>query len=173
MTVARPFRAPRYDLAPDPMTGAAWSLEPLGPDDAVRLAQVFAGIDPWVHYPYETAALAAYLGGPEPDAPRFALTCAGTAVGAVGLRLNWLRGPYLQFLGIVPEAQGHGLGAACLAWLEREARAGAERHLWVLVSGFNARARAFYERHGFALAATLDDLVRDGSRELLMRKRLG
>jgi hypothetical protein len=43
----------------------------------------------------------------------------------------------------------------------------------VLVSGFNARTRAFYERHGFALAATLDDLVRDGSRELLLRKRLG
>ena len=42
----------------------------------------------------------------------------------------------------------------------------------MLVSGFNDRARAFYERHGFAPAATLDDLVRDGSCELLLRKRL-
>jgi ribosomal protein S18 acetylase RimI-like enzyme len=172
MTRARPFRAPRYDLAPDPETGSARSLEPLAPDDAVRLAQVFAGIDPWARYPYETAALAAYLQDVEPGAPRFALTRGGEAIGAVGVRLNWLRGPYLQFLGIVPEAQGHGLGAACLEWLESEARAAAERHLWVLVSAFNARARAFYERHGFALAATLDDLVRDGSCELLLRKRL-
>lgn len=172
MTALRPFRAWRYELAPEAHTGAALSLEPISPEDAVRLGQVFAGMDPWVRYPYEAAALAAYLQEVEPGAPRFALTREGRAIGAIGVRLNWLRGPYLQFLGIVPEAQGHGLGAACLDWLEREARAAAERHLWVLVSGFNARARAFYERHGFAPAATLDDLVRDGSCELLLRKRL-
>ena len=36
----------------------------------------------------------------------------------------------------------------------------------------NGRAIAFYARHGFEEAAKLPDLVKDGSIEVLMRKRI-
>ena len=44
------------------------------------------------------------------------------------------------------------------------------RNLWVCASSFNARALRFYERHGFARAATLPGLVADGYDEILLRK---
>ena len=37
-------------------------------------------------------------------APRFAVWLGGKLAGAAGLRLNWLRGPYVQFLGVLPDA---------------------------------------------------------------------
>ena len=86
------------------------------------------------------------------------------------MRLNWLRGPHVQFLGILPAFQGGGIGALLLAWIEGQALG--ERNLWLTVSDFNREARAFYERHGFAVVAPLPGLVRDDRVELLMRKRL-
>ena len=42
-------------------------------------------------------------------------------LGAVGLRLNWLRGPHVQFLGVLPGFQGDGLGATMLGYAGFEA----------------------------------------------------
>ena len=83
-----------------------------------------------------------------------------------------LRGPYLQFLGVLPTFQRLGLGRAMLTWFEKEARARGERNLWVATSDFNQNALRFYEHQGFEHAAVLDDLVRDGISEILLRKRL-
>ena len=66
--------------------------------------------------------------------------------GAIGVRRNWLRGPYLQFLGILPAFQRRGIGSVALDWFEGEARAAQAQNLWVAASDFNARALAFYER---------------------------
>ena len=93
-------------------------------------------------------------------------------VGAAVIRPGWLRGPYLQFLGVVPGFQRRGLGGALLAWMEREARAAKERILWVAASEINTDAIRLYERHGFTQTAKLDDLAWDGRAEILMRKRL-
>ncbi|MEI9902060.1 MAG: GNAT family N-acetyltransferase [Hyphomicrobium sp.] len=72
----------------------------------------------------------------------------------------------------VAGAQGRGLGAAFLAFMEREARAAEERNLWVAASEINVDAIRFYERHGFMATARLDDLAYDGRAEILFRKRL-
>jgi ribosomal protein S18 acetylase RimI-like enzyme len=166
-----PFAAQRYELPP---TGGQPTLiaEPLRTEQATPLGEAFAAIDPWASYPYPAAGLAQYLGATEPGAPRFALYLAGELAGAAGLRLNWLRGPYLQFLGILPAFQGRGIGERVLTWIETEARFANERNLWVAASDFNSGAIRFYERHGFAVAARLADLVREGRTELLLRKRL-
>lgn len=53
---------------------------------------------------------------------------------------------YLWFLGVVPAAQGHGIGSALMApVLERADRAGAPAYL----EATSPRNRALYERHGF------------------------
>ena len=56
---------------------------------------------------------------------------------------------YLWFVGVVPAAQGRGLGSALMApVLERADRAGHPAYL----EATSARNKALYERHGFRLA---------------------
>ena len=108
----------------------------------------------------------------EPGAPRLALLLDNALAGAAVVRPGWLRGPYLQFLAVVPGAQGRGIGSAFMAWMEREARDAKERNLWVAASEINTGAIRLYERQGFKQIATLDDLAWDGRAEIFMRKRL-
>ena len=152
--------------------GAVLTSEPLDAVLAPVLGEAFAAMDPWAAYPYPAAALVRYLASGTREAPIFALATEGRAVGALGLRLEWLRGPYIQFLGLLPETQGRGIGGLAMAWVEREARRAGARNLWVAASDFNAGALRFYERHGFSRIADLDGLVRDERTEVLLRKRL-
>jgi diamine N-acetyltransferase len=165
---AEPFRAKAYDL--DAVKRVA--LTPIPPGETQRLAADFAAIDPWARYAYTPARLAAFFAGSEPSAPRYALIADGDIAGVVGLRLDWLRGPFLQFLGVLPAAQGKGLAGSVLAWIELEARRGEHRNLWVTASDFNIRALSLYNRHGYEEVARLDGLVTDAHAEILLRKRL-
>jgi ribosomal protein S18 acetylase RimI-like enzyme len=142
------------------------------PKAAADLAEAFAEIDPWARYAYNASTLATYLSAYEADAPRFAIVAGDETAGAIGVRGNWLRGPYVQFLGILPAFQHRGVGSSALAWVEGEARNEGAQNLWVAASEFNARALAFYERHEFRRVATLDGLIADGISEILLRKRL-
>ena len=143
MSATRAFSAQRYELPPAQAGGPAVTLTAIPANEADRLGRAFADIDPWRSYPYPPAALAAYLGGREPHAPRFGIETRGALAGALGLRLDWLRGPYLQFLGILPGFQGLGLGAVVLDWMQQEARRDGARNLWVCASQFNAGALRF------------------------------
>lgn len=171
MTVLPPFTDLPADLGALG-DGGVCSIDVLALEDVGSLAAAFADMEPWRSYPFSSASLMSYLGGQEPGAPRLALRLEARTVGVIGLRLNWLRGPYVQFLGVLPDAQGAGLGGLALGYAEAEARRGAERNIWVAVSDFNRRARAFYERAGYEVAAELLDLVKEGRAEILMRKRL-
>ena len=103
-------------------TRSAVILEPLRPSEATALGHAFAAIEPWSKYPYPAAALASYFADGDHSAPRLALSIDGVTAGVVGLRLNWLCGPYLQFLGLLPTYQSLGLGAMALAWIDAQAR---------------------------------------------------
>jgi diamine N-acetyltransferase len=171
MSEPSPFGAKSYALRLA-SEGDVLILAPLPKREAERLGATFAAIDPWATYGYPATALAAYLAKEEPGAPRFLLTIGGEIAGALGLRLGWLRGTYIQFLGVVPRFQRRGLGRALLDWIACEASKAEERNLWVAASEINADAIRFYERHGFAQTACLDDLVYDGRTEILLRRRL-
>ena len=147
-------------------------LEAMTADGARVLGEGFAVIDPWARYPFPASALERYLGTVESNAPRYAIRVGGATAGAIGTRDGWLRGPYLQFLGILPAFQNLGIGGLALLWFEDAARAKGERNIWVAASDFNSAGLRFYERHGFERAAVLDDLVSDGVSEVLLRKRL-
>jgi ribosomal protein S18 acetylase RimI-like enzyme len=170
MTAPASFGATRYEL---PLPGDRnLILAPLTPAEGTRLGALFAAIDPWAAYGYPAVTLSAFLANPEPGARRLALMLGGETAGAAVVRPGWLRGPYLNFLAVVPGAQDRGIGGAFLSWIEREARAAKERNLWVAASEINTGAIRLYERHGFAQTAKLDDLAWDGRTEILMRKRL-
>jgi len=170
MTGTTLFGARGYALQlPD---GTPFTLEPLSPADAARLGEAIAAMDPWRAYGYPASALTRMLLSHPEGAPRFAFNLEGAVVGAAIIHTNWLRGPYLQFLALLPEAQGRALGSTFLQWMEHEARASGERNLWVAVSEINTGATRFYERHGFSRIADLPDLAYDGRTEFLLRKRL-
>ncbi len=136
------------------------------------LAEAFAAISPWVRYPYPASQLKDYLSSHEHGAARCCIYSGTELAGAIGIRFNWMSGPYIQFFGLLPQYQGRGTGSRVLSALEDHSRQRDERNLWVAASDFNADAIRFYERHGFARVAKLEDLIRDGKTELLLRKRL-
>lgn len=171
MTTPEIFAAPASALALP--GGHALTLTALATTDGRRLGEAFAQIDPWATYGYAGSALANFLADDEPAVSRLALIHRGDVVGAAVIRHAWLRGPYLQFLAVLPQAQGRGIGTAFVVWMEHEAHTANARNLWVAASQINTGAVRFYERHGFAEVALLDGLVADGFNEILFRKRLG
>jgi diamine N-acetyltransferase len=167
MSIGHPaFEARRHVL------GERLHVAPLDVADAPLIGLIMAALDPWKSYPISATELTRFFTDPEPGAPRFAITVDETLVGAVAIRTNWFRGPYIQTFALDQGVQGQGIGTAIMAWIEREARAGADRNLWVAASDFNARALAFYARLGFERVAVVDGLIRDERAEVLLRKRL-
>lgn len=159
-----PYSAAAYDLG-------AVRLMPVTAQDADTLGAGLAAVDPWRRMGYAAGALSGYLTRPDPAAHRYAIHAEGALAGAISIRDPWLRGPYLELLGLLSHAQGRGVGRAAMDWFEAEAPPSAG-NLWVVCSAFNTGALSFYKRHGFVEAATLDDLVFAGFTEILLRKPL-
>lgn len=170
-SVTHPFDCERFYLAPL-RTGAQLSLAPMTVAAAAVLGPAVAAIGPWAHYGFPATRLTEQLAKTSDGAVRYQVLADGGVVGAVLIRSPWLAGPYLQMLALLPAIQGQGGGAAILDWYEHTARVGEVRSVWLCVTGANTDAQRFYKRHGYALAGTLPDLMRDGDDELLMRKRL-
>lgn len=164
-----PFRGEHYELAGP----AGYSLSPVRADEAAALGARFAGIAPWTRYQPGAEALAKLFTPAADNSIRMApRTPGGEAAGIVLVRHPWLAGPYVQFLAVVPDHQGRGLGTAMLAWCEEQARAAGQRNLWICAATFNDGAERLYRRFGFETVAVLEDLLKDGFHETLMRKRL-
>jgi ribosomal protein S18 acetylase RimI-like enzyme len=153
-------------------SGGVVRLESLDDGDAIELGGAFAKLEPWRSYDSTAAGMAAFLSAQEDGAQRFGIRCDKRLAGAMCWRPNWLRGPYLQFLALLPEAQKQGIGACVLHWLEAEAAVTGGRHVWIMVADSNSGALRFYERHGYEATAAVPDVVKDGQTELLLRKRI-
>lgn len=80
------------------------------------------------------------------------------------------RSAYLRLLLVDEDARSRGTGAALLARIERIARRAGARHLALLVTRDNRRARRFYERAGYRSVGLLPDFVRPGLDEVLYVK---
>jgi GNAT superfamily N-acetyltransferase len=80
------------------------------------------------------------------------------------------RSAYLRLLLVAEGRQSAGLGAALLSRAERQVRKSGSRHLVLLVTKTNRRARAFYEQHGYAHVGDLAGFVRAGITESLYLK---
>jgi ribosomal protein S18 acetylase RimI-like enzyme len=98
---------------------------------------------------YPADKLAAFLASPDASAARYVVSVQGEEAGVVSVRHPWLKGPYLELLALLPEAQSQGIGSSIIAWFESAGLRHRARNLWVCASSFNARALRFYERHGF------------------------
>lgn len=160
-------------MKPDPfqesysLTGCA--LLRLCATDAKVISSQLAAMNPWRALNYSAVQLENYLLAPDSALNRYTVRVDNTIVGIVAVRYPWLKGPYLELIGLFPEIQRRGLGTAIMAWFESVAQPTAT-NLWVLVSSFNESARRFYLRHGFKEIGQIDALVYPQSTELLLRK---
>ena len=167
-----PFLAERYDPG-QARDGRPVELVAMTEAGARVAAATAASVGPWAHYGYTVEQLFARLSPATDGTARLEVRVAGTNAGCLLIRPAWLAGPYLQMIAVWPPFQGQGLGSTLLDWYEREARLeAASRSAWLCVSGFNVDAQRLYRRHGYERVALLDDLMRTGDDELLMRKRL-
>jgi GNAT superfamily N-acetyltransferase len=72
------------------------------------------------------------------------------------------RAAYLRLLLVAEKKQSRGVGAALLEDAERRARGSGSRHLVLLVTATNRRARAFYARHGYRHVGNMPGFARPG-----------
>ncbi|CDI01907.1 putative GCN5-related N-acetyltransferase [Candidatus Competibacter denitrificans Run_A_D11] len=148
---------------------AGCSLVRLCEADASVIAGQLAAMNPWQALNYSAAQLENYLLAPDSALNRYTVRVDGTIVGIVAVRYPWLKGPYLELIGLFPAVQRQGLGTAIMTWFENVAQPAAT-NLWVLVSSFNEPAQRFYRRYGFTEIGRIDALVYPHSTELLLRK---
>jgi len=159
-----PFAKERY-----PLKGC--ELEPMEPVDALLIAQALSKMNPWRTLSYGADELSRFLLSPEPFSFRYTVTGSGQRVGVVCVKYPWLRGTYLELLGIFEPFQQMGIGRQVIQWMESRTRLSG-KNLWALVSSFNRGGREFYRKTGFEELAALKDLVQPGYDEILIRKIL-
>lgn len=139
------------------------------PGDAEWCARLMASTDPWRTLGRDYAACLKRCTSPELTllmARRAGEPCGFLLLHPTGVAAS----PYIASIATTAEVRGQGVGAALLATAERwlpEAR-----HIFLLVSSFNTRARALYERSGYRQVGEFPDYVIRGASEILMHKRL-
>ncbi len=143
----------------------------LSTDDAELLSASFASSEPWLTLGVSNAGLKNYLLREDTNLYRYTVHVNNQLAGVICLRYPWLRGPYIELLGLIEIYRGHGLGTQLLNWAETEARY-QSNNLWLVTSSFNQRALQFYSRHGFQSVGTLEGLVHPDYDEILLRKPL-
>ncbi len=140
-------------------------------EHAKTIADKLAGINPWLALNYSAARLESYLLSADASLYRYTVMVDGAITGIVAVRYPWLKGPYLELIGLFPHRQKQGFGTAILEWFEQETKPWAT-NLWVLVSSFNEGAHRFYLRHGFKEIGAIEALVYPQGTEILLRKMI-
>lgn len=144
---------------------------PVTNEQALAIAEMLSVSEPWKSLNFSAASLAKYLMREDAALYRYAVSVDGKLAGVICVRHPWLRGPYIELLGLSPNHRGQGLGKQVLAWAEAEARREA-KNLWVVASSFNHQALDFYQSFGFHPIGAIQGLVTPEHDEILLRKCL-
>ncbi len=139
--------------------------------DATEISEFLAKMDPWLRLGISSEALFKYLIKRDPSLKRYGVYSNLQPIGVLCIKYPWLRGPYIELLGLEDSFQGKGITRHLLAWIECQTLPHA-KNIWISASSFNTRATSIYERLGFTRVGILNDLVVEGESEILMRKRL-
>jgi [ribosomal protein S18]-alanine N-acetyltransferase len=92
--------------------------------------------------------------------------------GFVILQVNGTFSGYIQTICISENYRGRGLGKLLLHYCEERVHQFSP-NLFICVSSFNKRAIRLYLGFGFKLVGELNDFVKEGFTELLLRKTIG
>jgi ribosomal protein S18 acetylase RimI-like enzyme len=140
-------------------------------EQALAVAKMLSISEPWKQLKFSVTSLENYLIREDASLRRYMISVDGDLAGIICVRYPWLRGPYIELLGLFPDFRGKGIGKQVLAWAETEARR-EFKNLWVLTSSFNHQALNFYQSLGFCQVGTIEGLVAPEYDEILLRKKL-
>jgi len=144
-------------------------IAPASTRDVEWCAQLMAASEPWITLRRDLPGCRDALA--RPGTELFVARDDGQPVGFVLVApYGMAASPYLASIAVAPEARGHGVGSELLRFTER--RFADREHLFLLVSSFNDRAHALYERHGYARVGELKDFIVAGASEIILHKRL-
>lgn len=131
-------------------------------------AELLAGTEPWISLGLTRDQCQKNCHDPE-----YLLYIAhrdGKPCGALLMQRRGVAGsPYIKSLAVSSDYRSQGVGETLMKFAEELFRAEA-KHLFLCVSSFNHRARAFYERLGYRAVGEFPDYVVDGASEILMHK---
>jgi GNAT superfamily N-acetyltransferase len=148
------------------------TIRALAPADReAAIALLLAG-DPWRRLGYTRADWERVFAPLPAERDGYALAVDGRLAGFALVRRKFLLGDYLELLAVDERLRGQGLARALLAAIEAEVFA-RSRNFYACVSDFNAGARAFYRRCGYAEVGVLPALLVADSAEILLRKTTG
>lgn len=151
--------------------GLPLKLVRIAPEIAPVIARELSLILPWSEIALGEQSLLHHMTNTDPALNRFGVALGREIVGAVSIRNPWLKGPYLELLGLLPLVHRQGFGRLIMEWFEREAGEKA-RNLWLLCSDFNEPAFEFYKAIGFTEETRIKSLYAEGFTDILLRKRL-
>ena len=142
------------------------TIRPATPDDRAFLSEMAARLAEFDAPPaWRTAAQIAegdrrdMLGAidqPPPDSALMVAALDGVRVGCLHLltKVDFFTGHrhgHVSVIAVAREAEGRGVGRALMAWADGWAASLGYAHLTLHVFPANTRARALYEREGYAL----------------------
>lgn len=140
-------------------------------DDAAWGAALMSSSDPWITLGLNRDACFQSLARPGAELFIARTTTNAERLGLILLAPYGFAGsPYIAAIAVSDAARGQGIGSQLLRFAE--SRFASRRHLFLLVSSFNHRARAFYLRHGYQQLGELKDYVTKGYSEILLSKEL-
>lgn len=148
------------------------NLRRLSSAEAKTISESLVEIDPWRTLKTKSTRFANHFSKNSEEGGTWGIFLESKLIGVVSIKPDWLMGPYLELLGLLPDGQGLKLGTAVLNWMETEARRFNSRNLFLCVSDFNLNAIEFYKKQGFSEVALLEGLIVDNHGEYLMRKQL-
>jgi ribosomal protein S18 acetylase RimI-like enzyme len=138
-------------------------------DDREWCAQLMASMEPWITLRRNVETARARFA--DPALELFVPREDGRPLGFLLCHPHGAMGsPYIASLGLAPEARSRGVGRRLLEFAEQHYRG--RRHLFLLVSSFNPRAKKLYERMGYRQVGEIPGYVIAEASEILMHKRL-
>lgn len=140
-------------------------------DEAVACARIMSSSEPWITLGRDYESSLATLRDPLREV--YVATPEGDAE-VVGFLILSMRGAfvgYIQSVGVRDDWRGRGLGTALIAFAEYRIFAETP-NAFICVSSFNERARALYQRLGYAIVGELRDYIVRGHSEWLLRKSI-
>ena len=146
-----------------------FSLSPLRHEYVGAMSMILCSMDPWLTLEYRPEAFEFYLLHADPSLSRYAVMISGDVRGVLSVRSPWLFGPFIELMALFDGFRGKGIGSRIIDWVcDRYKPA----NLWATVSSFNLEAQKFYSGAGFEKTAILEDLIKPGRNEILLRKRM-
>jgi ribosomal-protein-alanine N-acetyltransferase len=139
-------------------------------DDARACAAMMCATDPWITIGRTFNQCLAAVSDPTREVW---VARDGDAVrGFIIINMHGAFIGYIQTVCVDAGRRGTGLGTQLVAFAE-ERIFSETSNVFLCVSSFNPRARALYERLGYAVIGELKDYILLGASEILMRKTIG